>query len=442
MLNVKKDDNKKNIKKEDRIRFSNNDLLYQYILEIAIKKDLDFIAFAVSHWHAAGVDSAIYDISQRKNKKPNGLIIIDVHPKDGFVVEKKDFICKNFAEVEFYFLDSNLNNLQNQRYIIFRIYKAFKKLINILRAIMRIRIISKNKKNNSKELFIISVMNPNISFLEIFKNKYISNKYIPVYFIIDEGFSTYISKKAWEVTKELDNQDTKFGHFNYLEDIETKIKTGIMNNILKRLVIKYINIENRFLFKLNKGKLIPNFSVVNSYKSIFLKRKEILLKFDNVKNILSPAIIITKPFSEYKLANLKYELEILDKTVSILIRKGYSVIIKPHPRESDNKYVSILKNYKSNQVKITHKDFPVEDLFATINPLCVIGYTSTALLTANIIFDFPAISIYPIFLSNNVSKKKYIRKIEYEGFEKFTKGLIYNINSFEQLESKLKVIKY
>jgi hypothetical protein len=443
MLNVKKGDNKKKIKGETKIRFNNNDLLYQYILKIAIKKDFDFVAFAMSHWHAIGVDSAIYDISQRKNKKPKGLIIICAHPKDGFVIEKKDFICKDFADIEFYFLDSDFDSLKNQKFIILRICKAFKKLINRLRVIIRIKKVGKNKKCKSKELIIISAMYPNINFLEIFKNKYISNKYIPVYFITDEGIGTYVSKKTREITRKLDNQDKRLGHFNYLKDIEHKIKMEITNNIIKRVVIKYISIENRFLLNKRNDKLIPNLSIVNSYKNIFLKRKESILKFDNIKNISSPVIILTEPFSEYKLASLKYELKILDNIVNILIRKGYSIIIKPHPREFDNKYVSFFKKYKSSQVKTARKDFPAEDLFCMLTPLCVIGYTSTALITANIIFNLPAISIYNIFLNNIDSREKRIlEKIYTKEFEKLTKGLICNINSFKQLENKLEKIKY
>lgn len=442
MLNVKKGEGRKIIQEEDKIKFNNYNLLYEYIKKIVIKKDFDFIAFAVSHWHAAGVDSAVYDISKRKNKKPKGLIIVSVHPKDGFVIKEKDFICKNFAEVEFCFLSSNLNGLQNQRFIIFRIYKYFRKLINLLKIIIRAKKINKNKNwNNKKELIIISVMKPNISLLEIFKNKYISNKYKPVYFIIGEGFGTHVSKRAWKITGKLDNQDKKLNHFNYLRNIEDKIKKEIVNNPLKKMVTKYISIENRFLLNKRNDKLIPNLPIVNSYKNIFLMRKIILLKSDNIKNIFLPTIILTNPFSEYKLATLKYELKILDNVVNILIQKGYNIIIKPHPRESDNKYVPILEKYRSSRVKIAHKDFPAEDLFCMLNPLCVIGYTSTALITANIIFNLPAISIYRIFLNgNDLKRKNILKKTGMSEFEKLTKELICNPDSFEQLENKIEKI--
>jgi len=103
---------------KSEMKYTNKHLLYQHMSKVAIKDDIDFIAFVVSHWHAVGVDSAVYDISKRKNKEPKGLIIICAHMKDGFVIKEKDFICENFAKVKFYFLDSNLSNSQNQRYVI------------------------------------------------------------------------------------------------------------------------------------------------------------------------------------------------------------------------------------------------------------------------------------------------------------------------------------
>jgi len=438
------ENNKKIIKKNHRIKLISNSLLFKYVKKIAIKDDIDFVAFGISHWHAVGVDSAVYDISKQKNKEPKGLIIICAHPKYGFVIKEKDFICNNFAKVEFCFLDSNLDSLQNKKFIIFRAHKTFKRLINLLRAIIKIRKVGKNEKsNNKKELAIISVMNPDISFLEVFNDKYVINKYIPIYFIIDEGFGTYTSKRAWKITRKLDNQDKKLDCFSYLKDIEDNIKKEIMNNFLKKLAIKYINFENRFLFNKKKEKLIPNLSIVNSYKNIFLKRKIILSKFNDIKSIFPTAIILTDPFSEYKLATLKYELKMLEGVVSILIQKGYSVVIKPHPRESDNKYTSIFKKYNPSQVKITSKDFPVEDLFCALNPLCAIGYGSTALISANIIFNLLAISISRIFLKGNSLKiNNILEKRGINEFEKLTKGLVCNINSFKQLENKLEKIKY
>jgi len=444
MLNVKKDGNKKIIKKEHKIKFNNYDLLYEYIKKIATKDDIDFIASIISHWHAVGVDSAVYDILKRKKKKPKGLIIIHAHPRNGFVIKEKDFICKNFAKVEFCFASSNLSSLQNQRFIIFRIYKYFRKLINLLRVIIRAKKNNKNIKwNNKKELIIISIVRPNVGCLEIFKDKYIGSKYRPLYFMIDEGFGSYVSKKARKLSEGLVNQNEKLDYFNYLKNIKYKTQKEIVNNLLKKLLTKYIGIENRFLLNKRNDKLIPNLSIVNSYKNILLKRKINLLKYDNIKNIFHLAIILTHPFSECKLASLEYELELMDNIVNILMQKGYNIIIKPHPRESDNKYVSILKKYKSSRVKITQKDFPAEDLFCILTPLCVIGYASTALITANIIFNISTFSIYRIFLNGSDLKiKNILEKTGMSEYDKLTEGFICNLNSFDQLKNKVKKIKF
>ncbi len=440
MLNVKKDEDRKIIKKEHRIKFNNNDLLYKYIKKIIIEDDIDFVAFAISHWHAVGVDSAVYDISKRKNKELKGLIIICAHSKGGFVIKEKDFICKNFAKVEFCFLDSNLNNLQNKKFIIFRTYKNFKRLINILKVIIRIRKVGKNKKwDNKKELIIISVMNPMINFLRIFRNESINKKYLPMFSLIEEGVGTYASKKAWKIVRNMDNQNKKQISSSLIKNLELKAKEAV-SNLLKKIALKYVNTERRFLLNKKSDSFIPNWEVINSYKNIFIKRSRC---FKNIKELHHPIIIVTNPYSEYKLTSLEYELNILDKVTKFVVAKGFSVVIKPHPRETPNKYLPILAKYKSKNVKLIQKDFPIEDLFLLLEPLCIIGYNSTALINADIIFNIPAISISRLFLSNASEEmiSKLLKRSNENVFEKLSKDMrIYNVDNFEKLEDILNLI--
>jgi hypothetical protein len=75
------------------MRLIDESALYPLLAQLMKEKDVDFIAKAISHWHAIGVDAFIYDLSQRKNKKLRGVIIISPHQKDGFVISEVDFIC-------------------------------------------------------------------------------------------------------------------------------------------------------------------------------------------------------------------------------------------------------------------------------------------------------------------------------------------------------------
>ncbi|GAI15659.1 unnamed protein product, partial [marine sediment metagenome] len=238
--------------------------------------------------------------------------------------------------------------------IIFRIYKAFKKLMIILMVIEKIK---KKKKDNKEKLYIISVMSPNINFLQIFRDKNISNKYFPVFSLIDEGVGTHASKKLWKIVRNFGNKNKKSNYF--VKETEFKIKQ-IISNFLKEIVLKYFIVEKRFLFGKKCGRYIQNRSIVNSYKNIFKKRKKYI---KITKKIFAPVIIITTPFSESKLASLKYELGIMEDVINILIKRGFNIFIKSHPTENTNKYIPILTKFKQEKVRLIPQNIVIEDLF-------------------------------------------------------------------------------
>lgn len=423
-----------NIKK-DLIKYSNNNILYKHIINLLVNNNFDFIAFVFSHWHAIGVDSFIYDIFQRSNKKPRGIIIVVSLTEDGFRINENDFTCKDFADVEFCFANYYLNKLQNQKSIIFRAYKVFKKLITILVAIDKIK---NQKKGNKKKLYIISTVKPNISLLQIFKNKNISSKYFPAFSLICEGTGNYVSKKTLKMQRNFSNQNKKFKCF--INDIGFEIRQ-MVSNFLEEIALKYITVEKRFLFSKKYGRYIQNRSIVNSYKNIFKKTKKYI---KNTKKIISPIIIITTPFSEFKLASLKYELGIMEDVINILIKRGFNIFIKPHPIENTNKYIPILKKFEREKVRLIPQNIAIEHLFLPLDPLCVIGYSSTALINANIIFDIPAISINKLLLnSNNISgvKNKLSKTMCEDPFKDLSKGIVYSVDNFENLENVLNSIK-
>jgi hypothetical protein len=323
------------------------------------EKDVDFIAWAVSHWHAIGVDAFIYDLSERKNKKLRGVIIILPHRKDRFVISEVDFICNNFAEVEFCFLDVNPKVQQST---VFRGVKRIKRIFDILLATKSIR----NKNKSKKEIYIVSVMNPNINFLQIFRNKHLASKYSPAFSLIDEGVGTYMSKKVWKIVRELNYQNKELKHFQFVQVIELKI-FEIGYSFLKNIALKYISTENRFLFSKKQDTLIPIWSVVNSYKNVLEKRK---MHIKKVKNTGPLAIIVTQPFSEYEQLSVEYELNITESVVNILVQRGISVAIKPHPRETVDKYTSILTKFKSEQIELIQQKTPVNWLYKHFSCKC------------------------------------------------------------------------
>ena len=408
------------------MRLTDEYALYQFLSQLMSEKDVDFIAWAVSHWHAIGVDAFIYDLSQRENKKLRGVIIISPHSKDGFVINEGDFICKNFSEVEFYFLDVSQKVQQST---VFRVIKFIKKTFDILLATKNIR----NKNKNKKEIYIVSVMNPNINFLQIFRNKHLASKYSPAFSLIDEGIGAYMSKKVWKIVRELNYQNKELKHFQFVQVIELKI-FEIGYSFLKNIALKYISTENRFLFSKKHDTLIPIWSVVNSYKNVLEKRKRHIKK---VKNTAPLAIIVTQPFLEYEQLSVEYELNITERVVNILVQRGISVAIKPHPRETVDKYTSILTKFKSEQIELIQQKTPVEDFFM-LDPACIIGYTSTSLVNARVLYNIPTISIINILETTNAE----MLNVQKNEFKKLASNMnIFFINSIEEIGDVLDDIK-
>jgi hypothetical protein len=163
------------------------------------------------------------------------------------------------------------------------------------------------------------------------------------------------------------------------------------------------------------------------------------MHIEKVKNTEPLAIIVTQPFSEYGQVPLEYELNLTETVVNIIVQKGLSVAIKPHPRETMDKYTSILTKFKSEQIELIQQKAPVEDFFLTLNPVCVIGYTSTSLVNARVLYNVPAISMINILLETS---NDGLLNVSGNEFKKLTSDInIFYINSLEEIEDILDDIK-
>ena len=168
----------------------------------------------------------------------------------------------------------------------------------------------------------------------------------------------------------------------------------------------------------------PNHSIVNSYKKV--------LKDRNVGVISKPnpnVIIMTEMLSEYNYLSLTNEIELVKRISEIIIEKGLDVYIKPHPRETKNKYGNLCKLYYGKELKIIRQDIPIERVISEINPKIVIGFSSTALLTINLFYGIKSINI-----TYRCMKNLNIMPINMIEFEKITINIdIYHIDNLEEL---------
>jgi len=424
--------------------FADEESLLGYLSRLMLEEHTDFVAYLViSHWHAMGVDALVHKISQNENRRPSGIVVVVPHQKDGFVIGKDDFVCQRFATVEFCYLDLMS---KTQKTITSSAVESFRRRRwNLLIAMRNIK---KADKGNSHKLRIASLMYPSKSFLRVFRNKRLADRYYPVFSLLDEGLASYMTDDVWELISKAHTQwpsQRKGFEHRWVASVIGRVMMAVSEiprSLVARYVTRYIDqvaekcvdIENLSLFQKQQGGLVLNEDIANSYKYIIEERGKLHEQFEKARPL---AIVLTQPFSEYEQVTLACELDIMEAVIAILVQTGFDVLAKPHPREVTEKYLPILTKFKSEQVTLVKHKMPVEELFSAIGPDCVVGYTSTALAVASTVFDIPAITIVDMLLG--VTDDEYI-KVHGAEFKILTREIVYNADTIEKLANVLRSI--
>ena len=180
---------------------------------------------------------------------------------------------------------------------------------------------------------------------------------------------------------------------NHICVMDTKAKKEILNNI-----------------KIHKKKIkVTGNPAWDKIKNIKPKINKILLSNNNFNKRKKSILFISEVIIEEK-KRIKYkfdEIEILRNLISIY-EKDYNILIKQHPRESNDKYLNLLKNFKSKNIIILDKKLNPYNLLSISD--VIIGMTSIMLVELSL-FGLHVISIQPskynkpvIDLGYNVNK--------------------------------------
>lgn len=368
----------------------------------------DFIATAISHWHAIGVDAFIYDLSIKLNRKPKGKIIINPHHVDGFVINKKDFVCNKYADVKFYLGEEITQDEPS----------FFKNIANFPVKIFK----NLQKKTNSKKdnyIYLVFPMEPSVNIIKKTIEEY-DDRY-PYVILVDEGVGTYFSSKMVKKVSKIykSSEEASYSTFD-------KLKLDILKfigSIGRKILLKNITVEKRFLFK-KSGELVVNKAIAKSYRKVFdYRRKDLGISGDNI------IILLTEAFAEYNQIPFDDEVSLIEEAIKSL--EGYTVVLKSHPRETPGKYER-LKKYGIKEIPL---DFPVEDIFSTVNPIGVVGFLSTALLNAKLFYDITVISMADILVDYSDTD---LNRLQAKEFKDLTGDFINFINDVEDIRHLIK----
>jgi hypothetical protein len=388
-----------------------------YLRERLKNQDIDFVASTYSELHSIGIDAFVLDLAQRTNKKPRGIILAPRLPgQSKRITSEKDLACNAYADINLLMFDPSEDQtgstiLRKQDFD--RIFRYYRFALGFLYTILR--------KKGNRRIFFLNAAYYDLSYLGLFSDTAILRKYSPIFVLLEEGAGTYLTNSVWKLAHQ--------------EAISLQKGTSLANKIRSDYIIlikklfdnvmwRFVATEDRLLFRQKDGKLIPNEKSIELYKDAIKCRA----RFAHSKDHDSAKTALILPPSYPGLFSFEFELSFVRELVELLNRNHIRSMIKPHPTERSSRY-NILS--RKNSVSILRNEFPVEDILLTTDPICILGETSTALLTANVLYNIPAISFIDILL--NLSDDRLLQMTGHQ-FKKIAEGYVHFVSNTAQLE--------
>jgi len=107
-----------------------------------------------------------------------------------------------------------------------------------------------------------------------------------------------------------------------------------------------------------------------------------------------------------------------------LLKKDIKLFVKPHPRESIDKFVNW-------NVPILEYTLPSELLVILLQPKCVFSFTSTALATASVFFDVKSYSVVDLIEKDINSSSQIIDLIKH--YKAFLSNYVYFPKKYSEI---------
>lgn len=358
------------------------------LIKIMKNEKFDYVAYVMTQWHLHSLEAVLSYLKEKNGCNLKGIILILKSPNAGYLIKVDYFLKKN--ENAFYFV--------NKKSVLMQLFDCINSLFVYCN-------LSNYNKRNEKFYFLRpnGYTYENLAFLYrgVKKQKIIVCE-------LDEGIGTYIQDdKSWLKTTQKEKKSNIEKFKSYIKYIESCI---LKKSKLKE---KGLYLDCRLLIKDNKGSYIPNNEIIKCYKQSiknYSKENQIDISRFNGNYV----IINTQP-------NTKNYMNNIIECTNYLKEKGYKIIIKPHPREINN-YDFLC----DDKISVYKEPFSQESILSSINnkPRFIIGYYSTTLLTARIIYGIKTFS-----LDDMIVKYEQIEDMEKEIMFKF-KSAFENIIKF------------
>ena len=369
------------------------------------EEEISILAFAITPWHALGVEACIYNIMQEESTLKGYVLIID-HPITGRALTEENFRYSQSLGIQVAVLKSG----STKRTIFEKIKNKVEKYSFYCFPFLY--------RQYKQPLYLLKPLEP---YYEMVPKICKINCNLKIY-ITDEGLGSYLNSPLtwWKSIF-----------------IEAGIKRGILSTWHLFVRNPYFNrVLRRFEYRKFQLLTYQNKTWVENQEAVIAFRK--IMEFDQVKtesDFYGNAIVINSDML-YACGALSEDADLAQykKISEFAAKTDTTLILKPHPRETK------LDRYQELVCMIdTRYELAQEAILSGVasKPLCVIGLGSTTLVTAKLFFDIETISLNKIIGTKNLLKnKKY-----FEPFNRTFGNVIFIPETEEELYKKLEEIK-
>lgn len=364
---------------------------------VAGRPDINFLAAAITPWHALGINAAILQLAEQ-GIVLRGYIMVVAHDVTGTAIDESNFKAVENMDIQIICIlpNTEVRTLKEKLLLKIHKYRYF---------------ISLPESKETELLYWLTPLKP--SYEMIPRIAEVTSKRMQ-FIITDEGLGSYL------------NSAYDWWLFSFLE---SGLKSGIRAtwNLLIRdrffhhSLIRRKQLQWNQLLTGKKKKWNVNTEVVRYYQKI-LKTEGINKEYDYYAESV---LINSDMFSESGVLKDNEDVKVYQYICDLMHKAGVSVVLKVHPREKE------LERYNEMNCRIEQKnELAQEVILASLErkPYCIVGTASTTLVTARLLFNIETISINYL-----MDTKKIVNKKAVFDFNDTFDGLVYMPRSREEL---------
>lgn len=370
---------------------------------------INFIAKAVTQWNALSIDALLFYL-ESKGYIINAAIIIAEHYSSGYLIDESFFTnkCAKYFLLSYKSQTEEKNNKCDNRKV-----EGIKQKLSDAIDFYKIIFTPRSFCINKKDVLFYSTFDYTIPDSIIIQK--LGNMGRPIVTCrTEEGIGPYMGtfNKAYVVIPKIWN----------LKEIHGYFRAVFMGRIVYRFFHKTYN---SLTFKHTLRGLKRNKSIIPFYHKVFSIRNTIVRPQID-KNLMANSVIICTASWKRHLIENDEDLIVLRMVCDNLHRRGFSLLLKAHPRD-------LFFPTKLVELHCTLLDVPglsMESLCEFSKPKAVISFASTTLVNPSLFWNIPTYCVTDMLNRNNV--KAYIDEID--SFKRIFKNFVHFVKSPDEIK--------